>query len=275
MRFHEVPNEVSRCAAVEAEALTHTAIGRTAAGTFPFRWICALEFTPVRRGRKQRSKDILGTGTLVGPRAVLTAAHVVEEFAAGGERPAADLRITPGRAGRHRPFGTRRASRVILPAAWIADPAPGSPADFAMVIADGDFSPSPGHWGMARASDDARGSRLGALNGWRPGRYMVNHSGYASRGHGFQDHWFADTFGLGGVVGDLLFIDSRSRRGESGSPVWVSRHRSLGGRHLWAMVVSAPDNLDPGGRAREVEALIASPGSDFLGFIEAHRGRTS
>lgn len=268
-------NDIAKEGFGPTEAHKVARIGRVEAGTFPFSWICALEFTPIHKRKRRRSKGILGTGTLVGSRAILTAAHVVEAFAAGGRRPAADLRITPGGAGRSRPFGTRQAARVILPAAWIADPVPGSPADFAMVIADGDFSPAPGHWGMTRATGDARGSRFGALRGWRPGRFKVNHSGYASRGRGFQDHWFADTFDTGGVASDLLFIDSRSRRGESGSPVWVSRHRSLGGRHLWAMVISAPDNLAPGGRAHEVEALIAAPGSDFLSFIDAHRRRTS
>ena len=263
------------------EASTNAKINAAQANTFPFRYICALEFAapPSKTSRTEGGislgQGIIGTCTLVGPRAVLTAAHVVEEFAPGGSQSPARLRISPGRAGRTRPFGSVQAHRVILPGKWRTDPTPGSANDFAMVIVSRPFPKTPGYWSEPRAAGDKRGSVIGALTGWRPGHFKVNHSGYPNSGGGFQTHWFSDTFSLLGVRSNLLFIDSQSRQGESGSPVWVTRHRSLNGRHLWAMVVSAPEPSSPGGAVRELEALMIKRGGQLNRFINRHRRKTT
>jgi V8-like Glu-specific endopeptidase len=241
-------------------------IDRTTSQTVPFRYICNIELV------RATGATPLGTGVLIGPRAVLTVAHSLVDTQRCRLLRAGAIRVTPGQAGIGvRPFGSSRVRAIkVHPDICQHDLLGGdNDLDFAILILRRSFA-RVGFWNERRPADDDRGSTIGALAGWRPGRFKVNHSGYSALTSGFQSHWFSDT--LPGSTGNRLFIDSAVQQGDSGSPVWVTRDRSLGGRQLIGMIITGFGPETPGVRVgTEGEALLILPKSKIRRFIDRHR----
>src|SRR4051812_22639357 len=110
-----------RALALEAEVLgrdTRALVADTTGA--PFRYICHLT-RPIAGGER------MGTGTVIGPRTVLTAAHVLL-----GADPT-DIVVTPARNGRSAPFGSTRGRSASFwyPAFTAADIA--GPRDIALL----------------------------------------------------------------------------------------------------------------------------------------------
>lgn len=207
----------------------------------PFRYICRIGVTV------GKSDLELATGLLVGPKHVLTAAHPLVD---GGSlvRPE-QVTVTPALNGSDAPFGNSGALDIVTSKGF----SPGDEVtmdDFALIETEEDFSDldtGPGFWGTSRHAFDDRGSVVGAIPGWRPGRFKVNISGYPlSKGRDTQWHSYDDTINLSKLELSglspseqplFLFFKNAIEQGMSGSPVWVTRHHSFGGRFAFAIVL--------------------------------------
>jgi V8-like Glu-specific endopeptidase len=82
----------------------------------PFRWICQVETTST-----DGTPLSTGTGFLIGPRHVLTSAHVIYPIRPGEKRPrqmVRGIRVYPGRHGSREPFGGHDANGWIVRDEW-------------------------------------------------------------------------------------------------------------------------------------------------------------
>jgi V8-like Glu-specific endopeptidase len=248
----------------------------------PFRYICNFEYDFPGHGRWG-----MCTGTLIGPRSVLTAGHCVVG------RTASRLRIVAGRQGSSEPLPATVATKII--------PAPGyrgsSPTDYAIVHLANPIGRSIGWWGYGyrRTKLDRVGTSM--LQGGLPraaGRLHVNVSGYPadkpgnakygcwdrSRPRNKCRHTLLGTARRNracGTVpyrsydrttllrGGMLHYLNDTCPGHSGSPVWVRRHPSKGGRVLVGVHVARDDGI--GVKANRAVFLSAS----VRAFIRRHR----
>ena len=98
---------------------------------------------------------------------------------------------------------------------------------------------------MKPNSIDKIGTSIGALSGWRPRHYKVSISGYPG-GNEIQKRSFDKTLNIPksklsklpkSKQNKFLFIRNDVRWGMSGSPVWIKRHWSKGGRIAFAVLL--------------------------------------
>lgn len=206
----------------------------------PYRYICHI----AEGGRP------LGTGTLIGPNTVLTAAHVVHG------KDWRRLVAIPGRnadrvRGDSRPFGTANAAgppRI----------APGftrgvTPQDYAVFYLRQPIGNTVGYWTIAHRSSpiDPLGTSIsGAPLPLPPGSLRVNLSGYPrDKGFNFgnppqalRQQWRAYNRAVQERGGMLHYLND-TRGGHSGCPVWVKRSASRGGRVMVAIHSGGDDNI--------------------------------
>src|SRR5918993_2612985 len=213
----------------------------------PYRWVCSLDVT---RG----STSYRGSGLLVGPRQVLTAAHNV--YDSEGNRPDS-LHVVPARNVDEQPFGRFEAVAFTTSSRYITNPLPGGRFDIAVVTLGTDVSAvrskapgggALGHWGHATLGqgtnlsslstaflagkdvvvcgypgDKCNANRCDPAVGWRLGdqsNSMWSHFGPA-RFHA-------------GAPGAVVY-SADTAKGQSGSPVWIrfsNGARSLVGVHV-------------------------------------------
>lgn len=222
----------------------------------PFRYICDLEYDVPGVGRRS-----ICTGTLIGPRTVLTAGHCLS-----GLTPSR-MRIIPGRNGSLEPLPATVATRFI--------PAPGyspvTPTDFGIIHLANPIGNMIGIWSAAHRTrpGDAVGTSI--LSGGLPGGTLrVNLSGYpADKPSGGQyactdpaqpqrrcrisslsnpkRHRLCGTVQfrandrLVQLSGGMLHYLNDTCPGHSGSPVWIKRLPNKGGRVLVGIHVGGDD----------------------------------
>ena len=199
----------------------------------PYRYICHI----AEGGRP------LGTGTLIGPNTVLTAAHVVQ--GTNWRR----LVAIPGRnadrvRGDIRPFG-------IANAAGPPRLAPGftravTPQDYGVFYLRQPIGNTVGYWTIAHRSSpiDPIGTSIsGAPLPLPPGNLRVNLSGYpGDKGFAFgnpprqlRQQWRAYDRAVQETPAGMLHYLNDTFGGHSGCPVWVKRSASRGGRVMVAI----------------------------------------
>lgn len=195
-----------------------TRIAVTKTEDVPYRFICQIEIDNVWQG----------SGTLVGPQTVLTAAHVIPDWAK------AKMRIIPGRRGSFEPFGSATVASFLR-----MDPSSSLPRkDLGLIQLNERIGTKVGWWAADhfRRRADPRGTSI--LRGPLPmpaGQLKVHLSGYPGdkppkctrRTCGtVQYHTYDDTVTR---KAGMLHYNNDTFRGHSGSPVWVKRHASNGG----------------------------------------------
>jgi len=217
----------------------------TAVRQVPYRWVCSLDI--MRDGELYR-----GSGVLIGPRQVLTAAHNI--YNRKGERPDS-VHVVPARNGSDRPFGRFRAEGFQTSSEFLTHPVPGSRRDITLITLDTDAAAanSLGHWGSPTTG---QGTGLAVLDaGFLAGRDVVvcGYPGDKCGGaacdpaRGWTAESQADTmwshFGparfLKQMPGFLLHT-ADTHKGQSGSPVWIrftSGRRTLVGIHVSSTAV--------------------------------------
>lgn len=189
----------------------------------PWRQVCCLQM-------KFPRGVLIGTGALIGPRAVATAAHCVYDPEYGGK--AEEVVVTPGRNGKPLAgsFGFAVADHFIAPKGWIEGDAYAatevrvvSPFDYAVILLPTDLGTKPGWMTYASLAQGDLQSR------------QVNTAGYAldADPKGTTQWW--DSNVIADVTGARLFYDLKTFNGQSGSPIWTyeptTQERQLVGIH--------------------------------------------
>jgi V8-like Glu-specific endopeptidase len=230
----------------------------------PFRYVCNFEYNVPGRGR------VAGcTGTLIGPRTVLTAGHCIDTI-----RPP-QLRVIPGRNRTLEPLPATQAVRLIPAPGFAGTASHATSTDFGIVHLADPIGSRIGFWtaDYARNPGDTVGTSI-LRTGTLPlpaGKLKVNLSGYPGDKPGEAAFRCRDPRGSK----RRCFVNGRDRRrsplcgtepwkaydlqverrcgllhylndtcpGHSGSPVWVRRHPSMGGRVLVGVHIAGDDGV--------------------------------
>ena len=155
---------------------------------------------------------VQGSGVLVGPNDVLTAAHVVYSEEYGGWANA--VQVTPGRNGQTKPFGTVAGSEVSAPQEWTAGRSFGS--DYGLIGLDRPMGYRTGwlDWSTECADGACADERVTSLGypGDQGGTTLFSTSGTIDR----QSQ------------GVLYFDDDLDAKpGQSGSPIFLNSANAL------------------------------------------------
>jgi V8-like Glu-specific endopeptidase len=227
----------------------------------PFRYICNLEYNFPSAGAAG-----MCSGTLIGPSTVLTAGHCIFDSGAGRLRDPARMRVIPGRNGALEPLPATGAAAFRLARAFAAT----TPTDYGVVHLRNPIGIRIGYWSVAHRL--GHGDTIGTSISANPlpvdaGKLRVNLSGYPADKPGATrfvctdpaqpqkrckhslignprrsrlcgtEQWRAYDRTVVSKGGILEYLDD-SCPGHSGSPVWVRRDPTRGGRVMIAIHVS-------------------------------------
>lgn len=221
----------------------------------PFRYICHLHNRPRAGG------GWTGTGTLIAPRTVLTAAHNL--FGAN----VADIVVAPALSGGSAPFGRTRGRSAHYWDTGYSSADEGGPRDVALLHLAAPIGTRGGFWSIRHSAGraDPVGRSLDSRLPQSVGVLAVNVSGYPGDKCGTAarpqpcgtTQW--RTYNATVTAKDqLLHYLNDTKPGHSGSPVWVRRHPSMGGRVLVAVHVARGER-DRGGRVTSNVAARLTP----------------
>lgn len=206
----------------------------------PYRWICYLEATYLDPGERYAEKKMAGTGVLIGPRHVLTAAHNL--LSEDGRLKTTHVEVTPGRNGSTKPFGTFDARKWDIHPSWVRNGRSNREFDYALItlkdaIGIRTFTALGyrvlGYWGHPTAG---AGTRRDVLDPARLGRRIVNVAGYPDdrptgtlwRGEGAVRGPSAPNRSGEILPADRLLLHAvDTERGQSGGPVWTRYNQPL------------------------------------------------
>ncbi len=174
---------------------------------YPWRTICSLLIT-ARDGSRW-----IGTGWLVGPRAVITAGHVVYMHRHGGW--ARRIEVIPGRNGSRRPYGSCTSSNLRSVKGWTRRKKRSHDYGAIILPRSCPYGSRLGYFGYANLSYF---SLLGL---------KVNLSGYPGDKPRGTQWWHARR--IKWVTARTIVYNIDSAGGQSGSPVWRLRN---GKRHV-------------------------------------------
>ena len=194
----------------------------------PYRYICQLEYSGPGGG-------FLCSGTLIGPRTVLTAGHCIRQDDGRLLTAPANMIVTPGRNGANKPYGSARAAKFIP---FTASPG-AQGTDVGIIQLATPIGATVGYWtrNWSKSKVDPIGRSIlrGSLP-VDPGKLKVNLSGYPGDkplGTPWRSYDFTKD-----IEGGVLSYVNDTYGGHSGCPVWVRRAPENGGRVLVAVHVA-------------------------------------
>lgn len=213
----------------------------------PWRMICSLAI-------HSANASYVGTGVLISPRVVLTAAHnLYASQDLGGWARAVD--VSPGRDGPDTPFRTQRAVRFSVLHRWLETE--DREADLGVIHLEDPFDPHPGHFGVAALSRDELLGRAINIAGY-PYELQSRHpDGRLIRPLGKFLYHHVDA--VQDVSPTRIFYGVDTSGGNSGSPAWIHQGEGsppvLVGIHAYGF-----SNVEPGaGRFFNSAARITPP----------------
>ena len=159
----------------------------------PWRTICALRITAAN------GAEVFGTGFLVSPHAVVTAAHNIFDHCRGGQ--CIGIVVIPALDGATEQFGHQEMADSHLPSMWKGSPTPGT--DYAVLTLD--------------AAVQAGALPCVQLTDQVAPKTPLTIAGYPFDLDGATRQYFHQR--IGKTSGDTLKYDIDTNRGQSGSPI--------------------------------------------------------
>ncbi len=225
----------------------------------PFRYICNFELDIPTSGKRA-----MCSGTLIGPSTVLTAGHCLSGFTPSR------MRVIPGRNGSLEPLPATVAAAFQLAPGF----APSTATDYGVIQLRNPIGIRVGYWSVAHriGAGDPIGTSISAMI--LPKKLRVNLSGYpADKPSGSKffctdptqpknrcfhsslsnakrarvcgtEQWRAYDRSVASSASILQYTDDTCP-GHSGSPVWVKRDASKGGRVMVAIHISGDQPPKP------------------------------
>lgn len=225
----------------------------------PFRYICHIE-------TEETAGKLPVTGFFIGPKTILTAGHALRDSALDKPIPVSKLTLTPARNGSAAPaFGSFNPVSCIFSHAGFSNADHGTHRDYAIMhIADAVGSKT-GYFGMAPNKADPTGSSI--LKGRLPlpaNQLKMNLCGYPmDKGGNLQYLAYNRGFELQEDRQILTYFND-TKGGHSGSPVWVRRHSSMGGRVIIGIHIGAGPDAKKGGSEYNRAVFITDEVREFI-----------
>ena len=231
----------------------------------PFRYICQLLMN------MSDGKFYIGTGFFIGPKTILTAGHNIWDDLTNAKLPNNKIWISAARNGATLPFGTINPVNVIPSHGGFSSADFSTSKDYAILHLAHSLGNTTGYFGQGKWAKDATGSQILSTNNLpvSPSKLQLNLCGYpGDKGGDLQYSSYNMGFALqdGGTI---LSYFNDTKGGHSGSPVWIKRHSSLGGRIIVGIhIARGPFATSPAGTVKYNRAVFIN--NNVRAFIRAN-----
>jgi V8-like Glu-specific endopeptidase len=193
----------------------------------PYRWICTIipTFRHPNTGKAIEMNDQPGSGVLIGPRHVLTAAHVLFPYNGPlAHQSPIRVKVTPGHNNRSKPYGQYESTVYYVRSEWRSGGrnTHNPRYDFAVIkLPSAIEQKEVKHWGATGTNTE----RFPISKAWLKGK-VVNVCGYP-RDKTRYTQWIAhdpldnpEPTANGRAIANLFTYKADTCLGQSGAPVW-------------------------------------------------------
>jgi glutamyl endopeptidase len=225
----------------------------------PFRYICHIE-------TDETAGKLPVTGFFIGPRTILTCGHALWDAALDKPIPKDKLTLTPAKNGTAvSSFGSFHPTNCIFSHPGFSNTDHVTNRDYAIMhIADA-VGEKTGYFGMPPSKSDPTGSSILKARLPLPAKDLkMNLCGYPmDKGGNLQYLSYNRGFDLQEDRKILAYFND-TKGGHSGSPVWVRRHSSMGGRVIIGIHIGGGPDAKKGGSEYNKAVFITDEVREFI-----------